>query len=238
MSTTTITADSSSTTRGVARWLFREVMGIIMAGLILFLSAGRWDWIWGWATLISLTFWVAGTALTVIPTNPVLLAERRGPRKGAKVWDTAIVSIVGLIVLAIYFVGGLDTRYGWTSDFPTMFQIAGLVLALLGYALVVWATASNAFFSQVVRIQKERGHVVASGGPYRFVRHPGYVGSVLAYVGTPIMLGSLPALGLGILSAVFMIARTGLEDKTLLAELDGYRDYAIRVRYRLLPGAW
>ncbi len=238
MTTNAITNNASETTKGIVRWLVRESAGIVIAALILFLSAGRWDWAWGWATVAALVVWVGGTALTVIPTHPAVLAERRGPRKGAKAWDTAIMGVVGLIILAIYLTGGLDVRYNWTTGFPMAGQIAGVILALLGYGLVVWATASNAFFSQIVRIQTERGHTVATGGPYRWVRHPGYVGSILAYVGTPIMLGSWPAVVLGVASAVLMIVRTALEDKTLQAELDGYTAFAARVRYRLLPGVW
>ncbi len=238
MAANTITRNSTPTTRGIVRWFVRETMGIVMAGVILFLCAGRWDWLWGWATVFVLACWVGVTALAVIPTNPDLLAERRGPRKGAKAWDIAIMSVVGLIVLAIYSVGGLDVRYSWTNGFPPAGQIAGVILTVSGYALFVWATASNAFFSQIVRIQTERGHTVATGGPYRLVRHPGYVGSILAYVGTPIMLGSVPAIVLGGVSAILMIVRTALEDRTLLAELDGYPDYAARVRYRILPWVW
>ncbi len=235
---TSISKISSSTTRGVVRWCIRETMGVVMAGVILFLCADRWDWLWGWATVITLGLWVGATALTVIPANPALLAERASRPKGTKAWDTAIMSIVGLIILAVYVVGGLDVRYGWTTSFPTWAQIVGVILAVLGYALVVWATASNAFFSLIVRIQKDRGHAVATGGPYRFVRHPGYVGSIIAYVGTPIILGSWWAIGLGVVTAILMIVRTAFEDKTLLAELDGYKEYAARVRYRLLPGVW
>jgi protein-S-isoprenylcysteine O-methyltransferase Ste14 len=238
MITGTINLNSSATRRGVVRWCIRETMGIVMAGAILFLCAGRWDWLWGWATLFTLALWVGATALAVIPTNPALLAERTGPRKGAKPWDTAIMGIVGMIVLAIYVVGGLDVRNNWTTGFPMAAHVAGVIVTVLGYALVVWATASNAFFSQIVRIQKERGHAVATGGPYRFVRHPGYVGSIVAYVGTPIILGSGWAIVLGVGSAVLMIVRTAFEDKTLLQELNGYKDYATRVRYRLLPGVW
>nr|NIN68360.1 isoprenylcysteine carboxylmethyltransferase family protein [Anaerolineae bacterium]NIN98447.1 isoprenylcysteine carboxylmethyltransferase family protein [Anaerolineae bacterium] len=107
-----------------------------------------------------------------------------------------------------------------------------------GYALGVWAIASNAFFSQIVRIQKERGHRVATGGPYRFVRHPGYVGTILVGLAAPIMLGSLWALIPGGAVALLFILRTALEDQTLLGELEGYGTYAGRVRYRLLPGVW
>jgi len=117
-------------------------------------------------------------------------------------------------------------------------QIAAMLLVIAGHALVVWATGTNAFFSQVVRIQTERGHTVITGGPYRYVRHPAYVGMILVVVGAPIMLGSWWALIPGVISAVLMIVRTVLEDRTLQAELSGYVEYAQHTRYRLLPGVW
>jgi protein-S-isoprenylcysteine O-methyltransferase Ste14 len=213
-------------------------MGVLMGAVILFLSAGRWDWVMGWACVILTALWVGATALVVIPRNPELLAERLGPRKGAKTWDAMIMSIVGLALVACYIVAGLDVRNEWTTGISPLLQVAALIIVVLGYAVTVWATAANAFFSSIVRIQKERGHTVAAGGPYRFVRHPAYVGGVALYLATPVMLGSVWALIPGGLSAVLMIVRTALEDKTLLNELDGYKDYAQRVRYRLLPGVW
>lgn len=230
--------EKDKTRSGVLRWARRETMGIVMAGVILFLCAGRLDWMPGWATVGSLVFWVVATALAVMPRHPQVLAQRLGPRQDAKAWDTVIVSLIGVVVLAVYVVAGLDVRYSWTVNFPFAAQIAGLVAVLVGYAIVVWATASNAFFSQNVRIQMERGHTVATDGPYKFVRHPGYVGSMIAYLGTPILLGSWPATLLGLIMAILMIVRTVLEDRTLQKELPGYRDYASRVRYRLLPRVW
>lgn len=226
------------TTRTIVRFLVREAMGLLMLAAILFLSAGRLDWVWGWA-LVGITFlWASATALIGILRNPGLLAERLGPRKGAKTWDTVIMGIVGLATIARCIMAGLDERFGWTTGVSLPFQIATLAVAMLGYALVIWATAANAFFSQIVRIQKERGHTVATGGPYRFVRHPGYVGTILFELATPVMLGSWWALIPGGLSALLIVVRTVLEDKTLLEELDGYKEYAGRVRYRLLPGVW
>jgi protein-S-isoprenylcysteine O-methyltransferase Ste14 len=229
---------TSQIKRGVTRWAVRETMGVIMSALILFLCAGRWDWIWGWIAVIILAGWVGATALTVIPKNPALLAERVGPKKGAKAWDTAIMSIVGLIILAVYVMAGLDVRNGWTIGFPVAAQVVGAIAAGLGYAVVVWATASNAYFSMIVRIQQERGHTVVTSGPYRLVRHPGYVGSIVAYLGTPLLLGSWWAFGLGVVTAVLMIVRTALEDRTLQTELPGYVKYTQQTRYRLLPGVW
>jgi protein-S-isoprenylcysteine O-methyltransferase Ste14 len=166
-----------------------------------------------------------------------LLAERLGPRKGAKTWDAVIMSIIGPALIACYIVAGLDVRYGWTR-ISLPLQIIALIIVVLGYALIVWATAANPFFSLIVRIQQERGHTVAAGGPYRFVRHPAYVGGIAIYIATPVMLSSLWALIPGGLTAVLMLVRTALEDKTLQDELDGYREYAGRVRYRLIPGIW
>jgi protein-S-isoprenylcysteine O-methyltransferase Ste14 len=113
-----------------------------------------------------------------------------------------------------------------------------MLIVIAGYGLVVWATGVNAFFSQVVRIQSERGHAVISSGPYRYVRHPAYVGMSLVVLGAPIMLGSWWALIPGVISALLVIVRTKLEDQTLRAELPGYAEYAQRVRYRLIPGLW
>jgi len=228
----------SETTRSVVRYLVREVMGLLMLAAMLFLPAGRLDWGMGWALVGIMLAWSTATALVLIPRNPELLAERVGPKKGAKTWDMVILSIIGLVWIARCIVAGLDERFGWTTGIPLPLQIAALVVAVLAYALVLWATAANAFFSQVVRIQKERDHTVATGGPYRYVRHPGYVGTILFELATPVMLGSWWALIPGGLSALLSVVRTALEDKTLLDELDGYREYAERTRYRLLPGVW
>ncbi len=119
-----------------------------------------------------------------------------------------------------------------------MAQIGALLLVIAGHALVVWATGVNAYFSQVVRIQTERGHTVVSNGPYRYVRHPAYAGAILLVLSAPIALGSWWALIPGAICAVLMILRTALEDKTLQAELPGYLEFTQHTRYRLLPGVW
>ncbi len=237
--TTNVSLDlRTDTRRGVVRWLRRETMGLLSLAVILFVSAGRLDWGMGWAFFGVMALWVAATALAVIPRNPELLIERLGPKRGGKSWDTAIVSIYGLTTMIRLILAGLDVRYGWTTGLSLPIQIAALVVIALGYALVVWATASNAFFSQVVRIQTERGHTVATGGPYRYMRHPSYAGIIVLELATPIALGSAWALIPGVLAAILFIVRTALEDRTLRAELKGYEDYARQVHYRLLPGVW
>jgi protein-S-isoprenylcysteine O-methyltransferase Ste14 len=222
----------------IARYVIRETMGVVVMGVALFWSAGRINWWPAWAALAVMLAWVTATGYVILRFNPHLLAERLGPRKGAKAWDTAILSVVGIFQLARYIVAGLDQRYGWTGDFPLALQIAALIVCVPGYALVVWATASNAFFSQIVRIQHEREHHVASGGPYRYVRHPAYIGAILYELAVPILLASWWAMLPSALNAALFILRTHLEDHTLQAELPGYAEYARQVPFRLLPGVW
>jgi protein-S-isoprenylcysteine O-methyltransferase Ste14 len=213
-------------------------MGIVMMAAILFLAAGRLDWMMGWALVIITALWVAATALVVIPRNPELLAERVRPKKGTKTWDTIILSIYGLITIARYIAAGLDVRFGWTTGISVPVQVVALIIAVAGYGLVVWATGTNAYFSQTARIQSERGHKVVSGGPYHFVRHPGYIGVILFELASAIMLGSWWALVLSGVSSLLFIVRTALEDRMLHDELPGYADYARQTRYRLFPGIW
>ena len=228
----------SETTRGVTRWLVREVMGVLFVVATLFIPAGRLDWVWGWALVAIYAVWVGANALILIPRSPELLVERATRRKGTKTWDTAILSIIGLTTIAKHILAGLDMRFAWTGPMPPALHIVALVIAALGYALGTWAMATNAFFSTVVRIQEDRGHAVASGGPYRYVRHPAYAGTFAFELVTPIMLGSWWALIPGGLAALLTLVRTALEDKTLQTELPGYAEYAQQTRYRLLPGIW
>jgi protein-S-isoprenylcysteine O-methyltransferase Ste14 len=167
-----------------------------------------------------------------------MLAERAARTKqDAKRWDTVLLSVYGLLTICKHVVAGLDARNGW-SHMPTWLQILALAVAALSQALVTWAMTANAYFSKVVRIQEDRGHGVATGGPYRIVRHPGYLGTLAFEVFTPILLGSWWAWIPGLLSATLMLVRTALEDRTLQSELEGYKAYARQVRYRLIPGLW
>ena len=230
--------DRSTTTRGVTRWLIRETLGTVFVGVVLFLAAGRLDWPWGWALVGVYVLWVAANALILIPTSPELLVERASRKRSTESWDVTLLSVIGVATLAKYVLAGLDARFGWTAPLPPWLQIAALVVTALGFGLGTWGMAANAFFSLVNRIQDDRGHTVATGGPYRLVRHPGYLGTVLSDVAAALLLGSLWALIPGALAALLMIVRTGLEDRMLHERLPGYADYAQQTRYRLIPGVW
>jgi protein-S-isoprenylcysteine O-methyltransferase Ste14 len=224
----------------LTRYLVRETLGTVMAGVALFWAAGTIAWPMGWVVAGIYAAWVAGMAAVLITLQPELIAERLGPKRGGKTWDLAILGLLAMANLARLIVAGLDLRYGWTGadTFPLVVRIAAAALAAIGYGLFVWATASNAFFSQQVRLQEERGQRVATGGPYRFVRHPGYASALLFEVFSPIALGSWWAVVPSLVGVAALIARTALEDRALQAELPGYPEYSERIRFRLVPGIW
>jgi protein-S-isoprenylcysteine O-methyltransferase Ste14 len=228
------------TRHAIIKWIVQAILGWIGYGVMLFLASGKLNWIWGWAILGVVGSFLAAHPLILVPINPELLAEReKGSQdRPVKAWDKWITALAGGFMIASWVVAGLDFRYQWTVGLPLSYHIGGLLVMVLGYALFLWAMTSNAFFAEGVRIQTERGHAVASSGPYRFVRHPGYVGAILAQVSTPFLLGSPWALIPSIASGVLYVIRTHLEDQTLRQELPGYAEYAQRTRYRLLPGIW
>lgn len=226
--------------KAIIKWIVQTALGLVGYGLVLFLAAGTLDWIWAWLLLGVLAVYLMAHPLILVPRDPELLAERqKGFRgRGVKSWDKWINSLNGALMIASWVVAGLDHRFGWTGPVPLACHVGGLGAVALGFALFLWAMACNAFFSEGVRIQEERGHVVASGGPYRLVRHPGYVGVILGQLGTPFLLGSAWALVPSLTLAALVVVRTSLEDRTLLNELPGYAEYTKQTRFRLLPGVW
>ena len=224
----------------ITKWIVQATIGTAGYGLILFLSAGTLDWGWGWLFLGVLATTIVAHPLILIPINPELLAERQKGMwdKRVKSWDKWITGLTGGLMILSWVIAGLDVRFQWTGPLPLAYHVGGLLVTVLGYALFMWAMASNAFFSEGVRIQTERGHVVATGGPYRVVRHPGYVGSIASQLAAPFLLGSLWALLPSVLLAALFVVRAYLEDKTLMAELPGYKEFAQQTRHRLLPGVW
>jgi protein-S-isoprenylcysteine O-methyltransferase Ste14 len=220
----------------VRRRMIQLASFIVLQALILFVGSGRPGWTLGWVYLVSYAALIAATRLVV--RDPELFAERAQVGKDTKGWDKGLSALFSLFGLAVLVVAALDARFGWSPPTSIARIAVGFGAFLLGFGLSVSAMAANRFFSTFVRIQADRGHTVATGGPYRFVRHPGYAGFILGSLGTPLLLGSLWALVPAALSCLVVVVRTVLEDRTLREELPGYRDYAARVPYRLLPGIW
>lgn len=233
------TGDAVTVRRGVIHFILREYFGVLFIALVFRVTSGSWEWIPGWA-LVALYFaWVTATVLVLAPTSPRLLAERAQRRHAnTKGWDKVILGLFGLETMVRYVVAGLDARYGWSPEFSLAPRIVGAVLCALGFAMVLWSMVANEWFSHVVRLQRDRSQQVVTGGPYAFVRHPGYLGTFGFEVGSGLLLGSWPAVALGLLGVVLLTVRTSLEDRALQQELAGYDEYAKRVRYRLLPGVW
>lgn len=222
---------------GIRKRFVQVFVTLAIQAAILFLAAGKLNWLWAWVYIGIYLVGAAINAAFMLRYSPETIAERAETR--GKGWDKVISGLGALMYFVLLLlVAGLDVRFGWTGQVALALHIAGAVAFVLGGTLFSWAMISNAYFSTVVRIQKERRHAVCTTGPYRFVRHPGYVGMMIQSVTLPLMFGSLWALIPGGLTALLMVVRTALEDKTLHEELGGYKDYARRVRYRLLPGIW
>jgi protein-S-isoprenylcysteine O-methyltransferase Ste14 len=225
---------------GWKAWL-RFAAYTLLLPMVLFIAAGRLNWVWAWVYVSIVVSFTLVSRIAVIRTDPDLLAERAQSldREDVKGWDRLILFFLLLIgPLAMMIVAGLDERFDWSPQIRLAFQLVALAIMVLGYVVSTWAMAVNRYYSAVVRIQKDRGQTVVTDGPYRFVRHPSYATGIVAYLMIPILLGSLWALIPCSLVVLGTIIRTALEDKTLLEELDGYKEYARRVRYRLLPGVW
>ncbi len=211
---------------------------VLIQAVFLFLSVWKWDWWNAWAYMGEYLAFLIFNVFVLLPHHKELAEERSRVGEGTKSWDKVIASIGAFGGLFILLLAGLDERFGWAGAIQIDVQIAAFVLLGLSYPLFTWAMVSNKFFATTVRIQKERGHTVQTGGPYRFVRHPGYASLLVSYITIPIALGSLWAcIPMGLL-VVNLFVRTALEDRTLQNELEGYKDYASRVRFRLLPGIW
>lgn len=206
---------------------------ILLLAAVLFGAAGTIDIavFWGYIAVMAV---LSGVGLLLVDRD---LAQER-MRPGGRAPGTRFLFII-LLLLAHWVVAGLDRgRLHWSDAVPLVLQWAGLVVVALSFSVIVWAMHVNRFFSSVARIQRERGHHVIEGGPYRWVRHPGYAATIVAALASGIALGSWLATAVGALGVPLILWRTVIEDRLLRAELSGYQDYARRVPQRLMPGVW
>jgi protein-S-isoprenylcysteine O-methyltransferase Ste14 len=198
-------------------------MGVVFAAL-LFVPAGRLDWMLGWAYVGILLVNVTINWACLRRWNPELIERRMRFGEWTKTWDKVWAVLYAPVAFAVYVVAGLEARDG-VSSLPGLTWLLGAVIFVLGSAMLTWSMVVNPFFEKTVRIQTDRGHRVIDTGPYAYVRHPGYLG----FAGW--MLSA-------VLAVVGIVIRTALEDRTLHAELPGYPEYAARVRFRLIPHVW
>lgn len=213
----------------------------ILIPLILFLCAGDLGWWQAWLYSLLLVTAGIGGHVWAEQRHPGLTAERQSVEgfRNAKAWDKILAPLMAVSIgFPVVIVAGLDHRYGWSSEFPLRLNISGFIIISLGYVFAAWAFAENRYFFSMVYVQRERGHLVCDSGPYRVVRHPGYAGNIFSLFGIVLALSSVWALIPVVAASAISVMRTLLEDRTLQDELPGYRDYARRVRYRLIPGIY
>jgi protein-S-isoprenylcysteine O-methyltransferase Ste14 len=222
------------------RVIIQLLFFIVLMPFLPLLISGHWGWWEGWVygVLGVLSFVVS--RLLVAQRYPDLIAERARflQQEDAQSWDKELLPLMGLAGILVLVVAGLDERLGWSPSLSLPVKILALALILGGYVLSSYALVENRFFSGMVRLQTDRGQQVVSSGPYRWMRHPGYAATLLVYLVTPLFLDSVLAFLPTVLTAGLYVTRTALEDEFLQEELEGYRDYARRVRHRLLPGVW
>jgi protein-S-isoprenylcysteine O-methyltransferase Ste14 len=214
------------------------ILFYLLIPFVLLVSGGNLVWWPAWIYSFLIVIAGIGGRIWAEQRHPGLLAERQNIEKlqGAKAWDKLLAPLMALSVsFPLVIVAGLDHRFGWSPVFPLWLIVLGFLLISLGYAFATWALIENRFFSSVVRIQVDRGHVVCDSGPYRIVRHPGYAGNILALLGIVLALSSMWTLIPATVALIITVIRTVLEDRTLQEELPGYQDYTQRVRYRLIP---
>jgi protein-S-isoprenylcysteine O-methyltransferase Ste14 len=229
---------TSDLRRGILRRLLGLVVQVVVLAVILFGAAGTVTWAGGWTFLAVSLLVILGTGAYVLPRNPEVIAERGRRHQGTRRFDTVVISAYTILYLALFVVAGLDAgRFRW-APLDRGWVLLGAVLMVLATVPVAGAMAVNRNLERTVRIQTERGHDVATAGPYRFVRHPMYLAMLVQLPATALLLGSLWAVVPAVCAAVTLVVRTALEDRTLRRDLPGYAHYARRTRYRLVPGVW
>jgi protein-S-isoprenylcysteine O-methyltransferase Ste14 len=229
--------------------ILREFVLVIFIAVLLWVSAGFQLWLNAWVYIFFLLVFSAGFMAAMGKKNPELLNIRGAPRQAMrqapmprydKVFFVIYVPLFCLIPIftGLDYQGFFDLWVLFPLGVPIWLVVLGFCLVVFGEAIFGWAMVSNPFFHGMMIIQEERSHQVIAKGPYRWIRHPGYLGQILYYLGTPLFLASWWAFYLGVIMAFLFIYRTGKEDRVLRLELDGYDNYAEQTRKRLIPGLW
>jgi protein-S-isoprenylcysteine O-methyltransferase Ste14 len=219
----------------------RAFQSLTLAGwwlICLFGSAGKLTWKRGWiCTVLYLGAFYTSRAI-LRRLNPGILAQRqKAIRTDTKPFDKIFLRLFLSLTIIQPIIAGLDARFHQTS-FPFWTVYPGVVSFIVAAALITWVLVTNPHAESSVRIQNDRGHAVIATGPYRYVRHPMYVGLTQLHQAMAMVLGSTWTLALATLITILFLWRTALEDRTLRRELPGYEEYATVTRYRLVPGIW
>lgn len=216
-----------------------QILGMqVVVAALLFAGAGTLRWRAAWVYLGLVFSGLAVTSWFVVRKNPAVIVARARIRQGTEPFDKILVPFCSLFGLAVPLAAGLDAvRFGW-ARLPAWTAWPGAALLLLSFIPLCWVLIENPYLEQTVRIQRESGHRVVATGPYAVVRHPMYAALILGYIAAPLLLGSGWAFAAAAGAMALLLVRTALEDRTLQRELDGYREYASKTRWRIVPFLW
>jgi protein-S-isoprenylcysteine O-methyltransferase Ste14 len=228
--------DSQTTMSKVLVGLTVTALVVVSAGFI-FVNARRLGWTLGWVYVGMVAAALTINLACLLRWNPELIRRRMRFGKFTKAWDMVWAVLFALAMIAIYIVAVEEGRAGVSRE-PGAAWLLGLAIFAPAWTLVIWSMVVNPFFEKTVRIQTDHGHRVIDTGPYAYIRHPGYLGFAGWILSTPLLLASTEAFVPALVAVGLLVIRTALEDHTLHAELPGYAEYAIRVRFRLIPGVW
>jgi protein-S-isoprenylcysteine O-methyltransferase Ste14 len=222
-------------------WL-RFIVRMTLFAVGLMWPAGTWQWWEAWVLVGLWTVYGLVMIIYLLRNDPTLLAERLKLvplQKEQKVWDKALMLLVFITGIGLYLLPGFDVmRYEWSDPLPVWVRVTAMLIHIPCFVLLGWVMRENTYLSQVVKIDKERGHKVITTGPYAYVRHPMYTVTIILLFAVPVALGSRFTLIVSLFLMVLLILRTYLEDRTLHVELVGYPEYAKQTIYRLIPGVW
>jgi len=223
---------------GIA-YIIRTLFQLLLMSVVFFMAAGELHIKRGWIYFGILALVYISSSLILIKYNSELLNERAKKRANTKSWDKLLLGLYWFIsFFGIHIVAGLDIgRFNW-SEIPIAYMIPGVILYVISAAIGSWAMIVNKHFEATVRIQDDRNHNVIKEGPYKIVRHPGYLSILLGISAVPLMIGSLYAFFCSVAVIFIIIIRTALEDKMLQQELKGYSEYTREVKYRIIPLIW
>jgi protein-S-isoprenylcysteine O-methyltransferase Ste14 len=219
-----------------AKAIIASYIGVLVYASLVFL--GAWKLVY-WQGILYVMLAMGGATLShiLVPAGSEITANRAREANAGQTWDRRLLGTYFLVNVLTFVVAGLDSgRFGWSGSVPLTVTVGGAVVMLAGQTVFAVAKRENEFFSSTVRIQTERGHRVRDTGLYRFVRHPGCLGMLISLLAFPLVMNSYWAFVPALLAAALLVARTVLEDRFLMRELEGYSDYAVQTSWRLVAG--
>lgn len=227
--------------KSTIRYKFRLFFSLMVQMFIFFVAAENLDIPRAWFLFLVIAIYYLISFLVIYQKKPEIIRARGGRafRSDTKKWDVPLLlaySILG--TFGQFIVAGWDLGHIHFWPLGLGYLVLGLVLYIVFAVLITWAMIHNPFFEPSVRLQEDRGQKVVKSGPYRIVRHPGYLAGILMHTGIAMVLGSGLALVYCFIIAFLLVVRTYMEDETLQRELDGYREYTQETRFRLIPGVW